>query len=91
MNQLDGETQQNAAASEQSAAAAAQLTAQSGSLMGSVEILKKLVNGEDGSQMKTESSAPVNVVNIQVKRKEAMVSNSAQLIPFGKVGSTDGF
>lgn len=46
MNQLDQVTQQNAAASEQSAAAAAQLTAQSDSLLGSVEILNKVVKGQ---------------------------------------------
>lgn len=92
MNQLDEVTQQNAAASEQSAAAAAQLTAQSDSLLGSVEILNKLVNGEHSPQLKTERTGPANVVNFKVKRKEAMVAKkSAQLIPFGKIGTTDGF
>lgn len=99
MNQLDEVTHQNAAASEQSAAAAAQLTAQSDSLSGSVEILNKLVNGENSSQVKAGKPAPTNVVDFRVKRKEALVSNSAQLIPFGKdidrplrkVGTTNGF
>lgn len=99
MNQLDEVTQQNAAASEQSAAAAAQLTAQSDSLLGSVEILKSLVNGENSPQLKTEKAAPANVISFKVKGHETMVANSSQLIPLGKdgdrslrkVGTTDGF
>lgn len=105
MNQLDGVTQQNAAASEEAAATAEELSAQSAVLLKNVGALDEMVTGESKvfeaeAPKKHKSVKPVASAGkvIPFSAKPHKASKSESVIPFDdeddnprKVGSTDGF
>lgn len=75
MNQLDGVTQQNAAASEEAAATAEELSAQSAVLLKNVASLDELVLGGERTESESNRSAGGSVVNL--KKRASTAANAA--------------
>ncbi len=99
MNQLDGVTQGNAAASEEAAATAEELSAQSTVLLKNVASLNGLVSGGDRLEVQVQNNGHVEKRNvIKLKKVPKSSSKGEEMIPFDddqethrKLGTTDGF
>ncbi|MDG0815059.1 methyl-accepting chemotaxis protein [Bdellovibrio svalbardensis] len=102
MNQLDGVTQQNAAASEEAAATAEELSAQSAVLLKNVRSLDELVTGEshieiDSSPQAMNHASSQGAKVVSFRKSSSQVAKSQFVIPFDdaeasrKVGTTKWF
>ncbi len=99
MNQLDGVTQGNAAASEEAAATAEELSAQSSVLLKNVASLNGLVSGDGRVEVQVQSNGHVMERNvIKLKKVTKPPVKGEEMIPFDddqethrKLGTTDGF